>query len=98
MGDQNTKISRLEDNTERMWFLGTDILHNKDLELMNKQVRTAFHREEGAIYSVGKSWRYEYKADGYSDRFIEVMMEAQRRGYVWVFFDRDIESEIDPKR
>lgn len=86
----------LEDYTEKTWFLGTNILEDKDLGLMEKAEGTSFVRAEGAIYHVGvldvPGCENHYKDLGYSQYFQDVVEEAHKRGYIWIFFDRDIES------
>lgn len=88
--------NNLEDYTEPMWFLGTNILDDEsdDLYLMEKGISTSFVRAEGAIYSTNDAFFYDYKSNGYSSYFLEIMKEAKKRGYNWVFFDRDIETSI----
>ena len=100
MSQTTTKISpkNIKDYTEKTWFLGTDILDqegSQDLDLMNDGVATIFEREEGAIYVVpqDKDRKNFYSSQGYSDYFQSIIDEAQQRGYQWVFFDRDIETE-----
>lgn len=90
----NVKVTELKDYTEKMWFLGTDILEEKDLTLMEDRIGTSFERPEGAIYHVGvlQEFPNHYKNLEYSHRFQEILQEAYRRNYVWVFFDCDIES------
>jgi hypothetical protein len=81
-------VKTFKDYTEEMWFLGTDFLEEKDLELMSSGVDTSFTRDEGAIYGVNDSF------ESYSDIFRAIMIEAFERGYFWVFFDRDIETQL----
>ena len=82
--------SKIKDYQEEMWFLGTDILFERDLDLMNEGKGTAFNREEGAIYLAQNESLFE--EEGYSYFFIEIIKEARERGYVWIFFDRDIQT------
>ena len=86
--------SKLEDYTERTWFLGTNILLEIDLTLMEDKVGTSFERDEGAIYHVGviEQFPKHYQELGYSKQFQEIVKEAHKRGYAWIFYDRDIES------
>lgn len=86
--------SNLKDYTEKTWFLGTDILEEQDLELMNQQMGTSFERPEGAIYHVPAIDAIPdyYKDLGYSPYFQELIKEAHKREYIWIFFDCDIES------
>lgn len=89
-----SKISKLKDYTEKTWFLGTDILESQDLDLMEKQICTSFEREEGAMYYIGHETNLleKFHMAGYSETFLSVVNEAFKRKYVWIFFDRDIES------
>ena len=85
-------VTKIRDYTEKMLFLGTDILTDKDCELMNKQIATSFHRPEGAIYYIKMETGFKsiFKKQGYSQKFNDIVCEARSRGYVWLFFDRDI--------
>ena len=87
-------VSKLEDYTEKTWFLGTNIVKEQDLTLMEDKIGTSFSREEGAIYHVGviEQFPSHYKELGYSKQFQEIIKEAHNRGYAWIFYDRDIES------
>ena len=93
---EKTNPGNLKDYTEKTWFLGTNILEENDLNLMEEEIGTSFTREEGAIYYVNvidtPLLENYYKDLGYSDYFQDVIKEAKKRDYVWVFFDRDIES------
>lgn len=86
--------SNLKDYTEPTWFLGTDICEEADLFLLDQGIGTAFAREEGAILHVGvlKEIPNFYELLGFSPYFQDVLREANARGYVWVFLDRDISS------
>jgi hypothetical protein len=91
--------NNIQDYTEPTWFLGTNLIDdesNDDLYLMEKGICTRFLRVEGAIYSTNDLFLYEYKSNGYSSYFIEIIKEAKKRGYNWVFFDRDIDTTIKP--
>lgn len=93
-------VSKITDYVEPMWFLGTDILTNKDRDLMDKKVGTSFEREYGAIYYIGTDKEvYEdslskYIQHGYTPLFISIVREAIKRKYVWIFFDCDITTEF----
>lgn len=95
----NKQVKHIKDNTEKMWFLGTDILEDKDLLFMDKSLFASFSREEGAIYHVENTLR-ELLSDQvigkkqYSEKFCDIFKEAKKRKYVWVFFDRDIQTEM----
>ena len=41
--------NQILDYEEKMWFLGTDLLPDHDLNLMEKGKGAAFNRDEGAI-------------------------------------------------
>jgi hypothetical protein len=86
--------SNLKDYTEKTWFLGNNLLSESDLSLMEQGEGTSFVREEGAIYHVPviNDFPDHYKSLGYSKYFQEIIKEANKRKYVWIFFDRDIES------
>ena len=90
------KPSNIADNTEKTWFLGTDILPESDLELMEEGNEASFVREEGAIYRVSEvviEHDY-YGIAGYSNTFRNIVKEAHKRGYMWLFFDCDITTEV----
>ncbi len=81
-------VKKIKNNTEKMWFLGTDVLEEKDWQLMEENKGTSFSRDEGAIYYV--DFFTEFKEMGYSSRFLDLIIEAKKRKYIWIFFDRDI--------
>jgi len=89
------KVQDIKDYTEKTWFLGTDILEKRDLELMLEEVETSLCRAEGAMYHVSdeECIRNDYATNGYSLIFCEIVEEAYRRGYFWLFFDCDIETK-----
>lgn len=95
MSKEKMHPSNIQDYTEKTWFLGTDILDHKnsrDLDLMEEGKVASFTRDEGAIYSTLPDFLADMKKEGYSTYFQELMKEARKRGYAWVFFDRDIET------
>jgi len=90
--------SDIADNTERIWFLGTDLLEQDDLHLLEHGVDVSYQHTDlyGAMLLV---WQedadmhiQEFRDAGYSERLVGIMREAARRGYMWVLFDADIES------
>lgn len=94
----------IRDNEEKTWFLGTDLLMLEDvddaeiadLRLMDAGVYAAMTNEYAALYVVRgdyKEWTNDLLSAGYSPYFVTVMQEAARRGYKWVHFDRDIQTE-----
>lgn len=87
-------VKLIADYTEKSWFLGTNLLPETDLELMEEEIGTSFTREEGAIFHVGVLDLFPnyYRDLGYSEVFQEIMEEAKTRSYAWIFYDRDIDS------
>ena len=85
------KAERIADYSEKCWFLGTDVFSDDDLNLINELNGAIYTREEGAVYYVLFDDGY-YR--NYSDRFRELIKEAKKRGYVYLWFDRDIKTTI----
>ena len=85
------KAERIADYSEKCWFLGTDVFSDDDLNLINELNGAIYTREEGAVYYVLFDDGY-YR--NYSDRFRELIKEAKKRGYVYLWFDRDIKTAI----
>ena len=100
-------VKNMRDYTERVWFLGTKILSDEDGEethdliLMDEGREARFNKTGGpAVFYhvplVDDHYQYfieKVKGWGYSERFVSIIDEAHRRGYVWIYFDRDIETE-----
>jgi len=81
-----------------MWFLGTDIVEESDLKLMEEKMGTTLWMPEGAVYYplfLKDDSKY-FELLGYSKTFQALIEEALNRGYMWVFFDRDLETEFAP--
>lgn len=97
-------ITKIRDYTERTWFIGTDVLSredvpdedNIDLNLMENGSEATMHSEWCAMYQCSyiPELIKEYKNVGYSDRFCEIILEGQRRGYSWIIFDRDLQTKV----
>lgn len=89
------EVKNIANKHEKMWSLGTDILQNSDLKLMEEGKGTAFSREYGAIYSIicCSYFVSEIEEYGYSEVFQSLVKEGIRRGYEWLFFDCDIDTE-----
>lgn len=92
--------NNIKDFSQPTWFLGTDILDEKgsnDLNLMDQGVGTSLNREEGAIYYCKiieeEGYEKEFLNLGYSPYFNDLMKEACRRNYDYVWFDRDLETK-----
>ena len=92
---KNINPSNILNGSERMWSLGTDILPSSDLKLMNEGKETSFLREYGAIYWINcdSDFVCEIKESGYSQVFQSLVKEGVKRGYNWLFFDCDIDTE-----
>ena len=73
------KASKIKDYTEKTWFLGTDVVENEDLELMEKNKCTTFSCEEGAMYYLGHDSNILEKMHmtGYS--LIEILKPHQNK-------------------
>ena len=99
----------IADNTDWTWLLGTDIIDKygklKDLILMEQGFCTVMHSYNGAaaLLYVGnirdtdnRVYRViaRMRAAGYSKFMRSLVMEANRRGYRWIHFDRDIETKL----
>lgn len=94
------KMKKIKDNTEKMWFLGTDILEDKDLIMMENSLFASFSRDEGAIYHVENTLKALLSDQvigniRYSETFSDLFKEAKKRKYEWIFFDRDIQTDIE---
>lgn len=90
------QVKKISDYHEKMWFLGTDILPQSDLDLMDIGLKASFVREFGAIYYTHPDFCFEECGyDDYSSTFKSVIKEARKRGYVWVFFDCDIQTQYN---
>jgi len=96
-------VKNMRDYTEKVWFLGTDTLEEEkddsDLRLMDKHlVAHSYSEGVGTFFRVPPDDYYEnflveLEAAGYSPRFISIIKEAHRRGYMWIYFHPDIETE-----
>lgn len=97
-------VKNMRDYTERVWFLGTDVVEESDLELLDRNVLArCWHPEQewypGNFYRLSpdtpyfKEYLKELKTVGYSHQFRAIMLEARKRGYLWVYFHPDIETE-----
>jgi len=92
-------IKKIKNYTEPTWFLGTDIVEEQDLKLMEEKMGTTLWMPEGAVYHVPvlkelNCSKYYSELLGYSKTFQAIIEEALKRGYIWVFFDRDIATEV----
>ena len=85
------KAEMIADYSEKCWFLGTDVFSEDDLNLMNELNGTIYTREEGMIYCVSFADNYYEK---YPERFQKLIKEAAKRGYVYLWLDRDIKTTI----
>lgn len=88
--------ANIKDNTEKTWFLGTDLFETSpvDLDLMEQGLGAMMDCDEAAMYATSHIKEDEnfYARLGYSVYFQEIIKEAIKREYAWVIFDRDIES------
>jgi hypothetical protein len=98
------KVRHMRDYTEKVWFLGTDAVEESDWGLMDRNVLArAWHPDQE--WSPGNFYRMspdddlfeeqvgEFREAGYSRRFVEIVKEGHRRGYLWIYFHPDIETE-----
>jgi len=85
------EAERIADYSEKCWFLGTDVFTEDDLNLINKLDGAIYTREEGMVYYVS------FEDDSYQKypkRFQQLLKEATKRGYAYLWFDRDIETKL----
>ena len=90
-------VKRLKNCKERVWSLGTDTLPESDLIIMDAGKKTIFTNEFGAGYSTylgdNDTLLQPLRDAGYSETFCEILLEAADRGYNYVWFDRDVETQ-----
>ena len=92
--------TKIKDNTERIWFLGTDLLEDteNDLFILDRGLGVSYHHvgHYASIIHVREEIDElvtEFDGYSYSEKMIAIICEAHRRGYKWIAFDRDIETE-----
>jgi len=85
-------VKDIEDSNERVWFLGTDVLNESDLDILGKSDAASFQHVNGyaTIFNVWCDNMSVMAKDGFSKRFLDIIAEANKRGYTWVAFDCDI--------
>lgn len=91
----------IKDNTEKTWFLGTDALPNADFAELEKLTCCKMKNELACLVWVPKAdlaWDIvvgEVVTSGIDPELLDLMKEARKRGYVWIHFDVDIETDCE---
>lgn len=93
------EVSKIRSDAERIsiMLVGTDILSGDDLDFIGKGA--ALDGENGSMYHAAdkenqQAQRKELHEAGFSVDFIDILVEANRQGYGWVWFDREVETVI----
>jgi len=91
----------IKDNTEKTWFVGTDALPNADFAELEKLTCCKMKNEMACLVWVPErdmAWEIvseEVITSGIEPELIDLMKEARKRGYVWIHFDADIETDCE---
>lgn len=77
-----------------IWELGTDCLPESDLALLDDRNLVSYCKPEASILNVDV-WRDIIGENNpFSDTLNAIMEQAKNKGYQWVMFDCDLETEV----
>ena len=88
---------KIADYTERTWYVGTDILCDDDIELLDTTELHNIRNVPSIRFYVGflsEGLDAKLAEEGFSPDFVALVREARERGYKFLELDRAIETTL----